>query len=216
MNLKPLNLTKYMFTASLCITGMLLLFSCGDHKTQQISATAAVSTDTVVAAQKPKGQFPFYKDIMIKPGLHFEVVSWGKGVDSVGGYLILMSDSVKNKFNSFAFERKGIITDVWNMDMDNDGNPEIYIELLSKKNVLDLNVLEYSGGEFRKISFPPLSSNAKKTYGGNDKFFIKNGSLFRSFPIVNSTDTAAKNGTQKILMYQLSGNSFSVADVKQE
>lgn len=216
MNLKSLNLSKYVLTASLCVGGIMLLFSCGDRKTQQISATAAVSADTVVASQKPKGQFPFYKDIVIKPGLHFEVVSWGKGVDSVGGYLILMSDSLKNKFNSFAFERKGIITDVWNMDMDNDGNPEIYIELLSKKNVLDLNVLEYSGGEFRKISFPPLSSNAKKTYGGNDKFFIKNGSLFRSFPIVNSTDTAAKNGTQKILMYQLSGNSFSVADVKQE
>lgn len=216
MNLKSLNLSKYMLTASLCVTGMLLLFSCGDRKTQQISATAVVSTDTVAATPKAKGQFPFYKDIVIKPGLHFEVVSWGKGVDSIGGYLILMSDSVKNKFNSFAFERKGVITDVWNMDMDNDGNAEIYIELLSKKNVLDLNVLEYSGGEFRKISFPPLSSNAKKTYGGNDKFFIKNGSLFRSYPIVNSTDTAAKNGTQKILMYQLSGNSFSVADVKQE
>lgn len=193
----------------------LLLFSCGNQKTQQISGTAT-STDTVVSTKKAPGQFPFYKDIVVKPGLHFEVVSWGKGVDSIGGYLILMTDSVKNKFNSFAYERKGIITDVWNMDLDNDGNPEIYIELLSKKNVLDLNVLEYSGGEFRKISFPPLSSNAKKTYGGNDKFFIKNGNLFRSFPVVNSTDTAVKNGTQKILMYQFSGNSFSVADVKQE
>lgn len=216
MNLKFFNSLKYMANASLCASGMLLLFSCGNPKTQQISAPATAPVDTVVQANMPKGQFPFYKDIVIKPGLHFEVVSWGKGVDSVGGYLILMSDSVKNKFNSFAFERKGTVTDVWNMDMDNDGNPEIYIELLSKQNVLDLNVLEYSGGEFRKISFPPLSSNAKKTYGGNDKFFIKNGSLFRSYPIVNSTDTAVKNGTQKILMYQLSGNSFSVADVKQE
>jgi hypothetical protein len=216
MNLKTLNLSKYFLNTSLCVGGILMLFSCGNQKTQQISTVAGTSADTVMEAPKPKGQFPFYKDIVIKPGLHFEVLSWGKGVDSIGGYLILMSDSVKNKFNSYAFERKGIITDVWNMDMDNDGNAEIYIELLSKKNVLDLNVLEYSGGDFRKINFPPLSSNAKKTYGGNDKFFVKNGSLFRSYPIVNSTDTAAKNGTQKILMYQLNGNSFSVADVKQE
>lgn len=210
-----MTLFKYLVKGSVASAFALLLFSCGNQQTQQISGTAT-SPDTVAAAKKAPGQFPFYKDIVVKPGLHFEVVSWGKGVDSIGGYLILMTDSVKNRFNSFSYERKGIITDVWNMDLDNDGNPEIYIELLSKKNVLDLNVLEYSGGEFRKISFPPLSSNAKKTYGGNDKFFIKNGNLFRSFPVVNSTDTAVKNGTQKILMYQFSGNSFSVADVKQE
>lgn len=210
-----MNLFKYLVKGSMASAFALLLFSCGNQKTQQISGTAA-NIDTVATTKKAPGQFPFYKDIVVKPGLHFEVVSWGKGVDSIGGYLILMTDSAKNRFNSFAYERKGIITDVWNMDLDNDGNPEIYIELLSKKNVLDLNVLEYSGGEFRKINFPPLSSNAKKTYGGNDKFFIKNGNLFRSFPVVNSTDTAVKNGTQKILMYQFSGNSFSVADVKQE
>jgi hypothetical protein len=101
------------------------------------------------------------------------------------------------------------------MDMDNDGNPEIYVELLSKKNVLDLNVYEYSGGDFRKINFPPLSSNLKKSYAGNDKFTIKNGDLFRTFPLVNPKDTSIKAGAVKLLQYQLNGNSFSVNEVKQ-
>lgn len=207
--MKVINFIKH----SLLFAGVLFVVSCGDNKE---NATVVVKPAGEAVASKAGGQFPFYKDINVKPGLNFEVVSWGKGVDSIGGYLILMSDSVKNNYNSFSAERKGIITDAWNMDMDNDGNPEIYIELLSKKNVLDLNVYEYSGGDFRKINFPPLSSNMKKIYAGNDKFLIKEGNLFRSFPIVNPKDTTVKAGDVKMLVYQLNGNSFSVDEIKQE
>ncbi|WP_316818538.1 hypothetical protein [Pedobacter nyackensis] len=205
--MKVINVIKH----SLLFAGVLFMVSCGDSKKD---VTVAVKPDVV--ATKAGGQFPFYKDINVKPGLNFEIVSWGKGVDSIGGYLILMSDSVKNNYNSFSAERKGIITDAWNMDMDNDGNPEIYIELLSKKNVLDLNVYEYSGGDFRKINFPALSSNMKKNYAGNDKFLIKEGNLFRSFPVVNPKDTTIKAGDVKMLVYQLNGNSFTVDEIKQE
>lgn len=198
---------------SLIFSGMLFLFSCSDSKDgEDFLKKAAV----VTTAKTTKGAFPFYKDINVKPGLNFEVVSWGRGLDSLGGYLILMSDSVKNKYNSLSVARNGIVTDAWNMDMDNDGNPEVYIELLSKKNVLDLNVYEYSGGDFRKITFPPLSSSQKKEYAGNDKFLIRNGKLFRSFPIVNSKDTTIKAGAVKVLYYQLRGNSFSVDEAMTE
>lgn len=202
---------KYLTKFAPLLAGVILIASCADNKEEKVT----VKQETV-SAEKKSGPFPFYKDINVKPGLNFEVVSWGKGVDSIGGYLILMSDSVRNNYNSFSNERKGIITDVWNMDMDNDGNPEIYIELLSKKNVLDLNVYEYSGGDFRKITFPPLSSNMKKNYAGNDKFLIKNGDLFRSFPVVNPKDTTVKAGEVKMIQYRLNGNSFSVNEVKQE
>ncbi|MDR6782887.1 hypothetical protein ABIE26_000625 [Pedobacter africanus] len=202
---------RYLTKLAFLLGGVILMASCSENKEEK-----TVVKQQTVTAEKKSGQFPFYKDINVKPGLNFEVVSWGKGVDSIGGYLILMSDSVRNNYNSFSNERKGIITDVWNMDMDNDGNPEIYIELLSKKNVLDLNVYEYSGGDFRKITFPPLSSNMKKSYAGNDKFLIKNGELFRSFPVVNPKDTTVKAGEVKMIQYSLNGNSFSVNEVKQE
>ena len=175
----------------------------------------AITTKPQAKATVAKGQFPFYKDIAIRPGLNFEVVSWGKGVDSVGGYLVLLSDSLKNNYKSLSNEREGIITDAWNMDMDNDGNPEIYIELQSEKNRSDLNVFEYSGGSFNKITFPGLSNNMKKIYAGGDKYTIKEGELYRSFPIVNPRDTTEKAGDLKTIRYQLSGNTFSPSEVKE-
>jgi hypothetical protein len=165
---------------------------------------------TEKASQQPVNVFPFYKNIEIKPGYHFEVVSWGKGVDTLGGYLILMSDSLKNNYKSIAVERKGVITDAWNMDLDNDGNPELYIQYVVRKNVSDINVYEFSGNSFGKISFPGLSSSLKKGYQGNDKFFVKNGDLFRSVPIVN-TDSGKTTTEIRTLKYSLRGNSFSTS-----
>jgi hypothetical protein len=167
-------------------------------------------TEQKVAEVKQPNPFPFYKSIEIKPGYYFEVVSWGKGVDSIGGFLILMSDSIKNNYRSISVERAGIITDAWNMDLDNDGNPEIYVQTLVRKNVSDLNVYEFNN-DFNKISFPGISS--MKGYKGDDKFFVKNGDLFRSVPIVQS-DSGKTTTLVKTLKYRLSGNSFSSSEVK--
>lgn len=188
--------------------GLLFLLSCAQDTPPKDVAPGGQLTEAQQA-----NPFPFYKDISVRPGLNFEVLSWGKGVDSVGGYLILMTDSAKNDFKSVSNEREGIITDAWNMDLDNDGNPEVYIELKSNKDVLDLNVFEYSRNGFQKITFPGLSSRMKKIYEGKDKFFMKNGDLFRSFPVVNSDDTTQKAAV-KTLQYKLSGNSFSVDEVE--
>eukprot|EP01012_Entosiphon_sulcatum_P066148 TRINITY_DN95243_c0_g1_i1.p1 TRINITY_DN95243_c0_g1~~TRINITY_DN95243_c0_g1_i1.p1 ORF type:complete len:205 (-),score=15.96 TRINITY_DN95243_c0_g1_i1:45-659(-) len=204
MNPNRMKLQKYTLQHLLLITGVLFCFGCTEEKPKE---TPAVET-----AKVEKNPFRFYKDIEIKPGLNFEIVSWGKGVDSIGGYQILMSDSIRNNYRSAAVDRKGIITDAWNMDLDNDGNPELYIQLLSKKNVSDLNVFEYAGGDFNKIGFPSLSANQKKGYTGNDKFFIKNGDLFRAFPIKDPSDSTKT--INKTLQYKLSGNSFSASEVK--
>lgn len=202
---------KYFLKLPLLFAGLLLFGACRESASEKITTPSTTTT----TPEAKKGQFPFYKDIAIRPGVNFEVVSWGKGVDSVGGYLILLSDTLKNNYKSLSNERKGIITDAWNMDLDNDGNPEIYIELLSKKNVLDLNVYEYAGGEFRKINFPPLSAAIKKNYAGGDKFIIKNGDLFRSVPVLDGKDTTNKADNVKMLQYQLNGNSFSTKELKE-
>ncbi|MBB4107317.1 hypothetical protein [Pedobacter zeae] len=200
-----MKLQKYTLQRLLLITGVLFCFACTEEKPKE------VKTETVKVEKNP---FRFYKDIEVKPGLNFEVVSWGKGVDSIGGYQILMSDSVRKSYKSIAVDRKGVITDAWNMDLDNDGNPELYIQLLSKKDVLDLNVFEYAGGNFNKISFPSLSSSQKKGYTGKDKFFIKSGDLFRSFPVKDAADSTKT--ITKTYQYRLSGNSFTTSEVKPE
>ena len=203
---------NHSFLQSALVCGLLFLFSCtNENATQQIVPVE----NSKAVAEHLAGPFPFYKNIEIRPGLNFEVVSWGKGVDSLGGYLVLMSDSTRNNFKSLSDERQGIITDAWNMDLDNDGNPEIYVQVKSKTNVLDLNVFEYAGGGFNKISFPGLGSSLKKNYAGNDEFTIKKGDLFRSFPMVNPSDSTIKPGTIKTVQYRLSGNSFSISEVKE-
>lgn len=197
-------MVKNFFKAVFAIASIsLTVVACSDNE-------KPVQIEQRTVETKPSNPFPFYKSIEIKPGYYFEVVSWGKGVDSVGGFLILMSDSVKNRYKSIAVEREGIITDAWNMDLDNDGNPEIYIQTLVRKNVADVNVYEF-GGDFNKISFPGISS--MKGYQGDDKFFVKNGDLFRSVPIVQ-TDSGKTTTLVKTLKYRLSGNSFSSSEVK--
>ncbi|MES2827522.1 MAG: hypothetical protein V4687_05200 [Bacteroidota bacterium] len=200
---------KYVNKAFLLGLIGIVAASCADSEKEHLDAAKLV-------APVKKDQFPFYKNIEIRPGLNFEIVSWGKGVDSVGGYLVLLSDSLKNNYKSLSNEREGLITDAWNMDLDNDGNPEIYIELLTKKNLSDLTVYEYAGGSFNKITFPGLSSSLKKAYGGNDKYMIKEGDLYRTFPVVNPRDTTEKAGDLKRVKYRLSGNSFSTSEVKEE
>lgn len=184
-----------------------VLFAC--------TAKEEEKTQTPVATAKPesKNPFAFYKNIEIKPGYHFEVLSWGKGVDTVGGYLILMSDSLKNNYRSVSVERKGKLVDAWNMDLDNDGNPELYIQYVVRQNVNDLNVFEFNANGFDKISFPGLNSEWKKTFTGDDKFYVKNGELFRTVPL-QQTDSGKNAVLVKTISYRLSGNSFSSKEVK--
>ena len=200
---------KSTLLQSAFLLGILSLLSC----TNEQAEVKQPASESKLAKQAPN-PFPFYKELAVTPGFGFEVVSWGKGVDSLGGYLILMSDSLKNNFKSFAVEREGIVNDAWNMDLDNDGNPEIYVEIKSDQVKSDLNVYEYSRGNFQKINFPGVPSKLKKLYAGNDKYFIKEGELFRSFPIVNPQDTTEKAGDIKVVRYSLRGNQFSTSEVE--
>jgi len=195
---------KDFFKSAFAIAAIsLIMVACTDS-----DKPAQVEQKTVETKQP--NPFSFYKSIEIKPGYYFEVLSWGKGVDSIGGFLILMSDSAKKNYKSISVEREGLITDAWNMDLDNDGNPEIYIQTLVRKNVADVNVYEFNN-DFNKISFPGIST--MKGYKGDDKFFVKNGDLFRSVPIVQS-DSGKTTTLVKTLKYGLSGNSFSSLEVK--
>lgn len=202
--MKIVNAVAYGFLG----LGMLVSLACSDVPSEPVKPQA----EQVVKSENP---FPFYKSIEIKAGLYFEVLSWGKGVDSVGGYLILMSDSLKNNYRSISVERKGMITDAWNMDLDNDGNPEIYVQSTSKDNRNDLNVYEFNSNSFDKISFPRVNANLKAGFKGNDKFFVKNGDLYRSVP-VEVADSGKVSTLVKTFNYRLSGNSFSSKEVKPE
>src|SRR4051812_48588604 len=86
--------------------------------------------DIPVISKKPALMEPFryHKDIEVAPGQTYDIVSWGRGADTVGSFAILHSDSAGRKYTTTTGDLDGHITDVYNADMDTDGNPEILIQ----------------------------------------------------------------------------------------
>ena len=164
--------------------------------------------------------FKFHKAVEVKPGLTLDVVSWGRGSESVGGYLILRSDSTNLKYRSISGELDGKIVDVWNMDMDSDGNAELYIQAQGEGEGSHLNMYVYEfsdNGSSQRITFPNLGSASKRGYQGGDSLYIKDDKLIREFPIVNTDEkTGSKKveASKKVLEYGLRNNSFTVEEVE--
>ena len=188
--------------------------ACSSDKPEKKAAS-----NTVKKSQLPQ-PFRFHKAVEVKPGLTFDVLGWGRGAELIGGLLILRSDSVHSHYRSVSDELEGRLVDTWNMDMDSDGNPEIFVHAVSGdegKPSLNLLVYEFnSSGSAQKLHFPDLSSGTKKQYRGKDSLYVKEGSLMRQFPLFEETDTAGvKPAGMKLLEYRLRGNSFSVKEVEE-
>lgn len=164
--------------------------------------------------------FKFHKAVEVKPGLTLDVVSWGRGSESTGAYLILRSDSTNLKYRSVSGELDGKIVDVWNMDMDSDGNPELYIQAQGEGEGSHLNMYVYEfsdNGSSQRITFPNLGNASKRGYQGGDTLYIKDDKLIREFPVVNTDETSGNKTTEankKVLEYGLRNNSFTVEEVE--
>lgn len=160
--------------------------------------------------------FHYHKAVEVKPGLTFDVLSWGRGSELQSAFLILRSDSANIKYRSASGELEGRIEDVWNMDMDADGNPEIFIQTKGdgKETYFGMYVYEFDDeGSSRELRFPDLRAATRKTYRGRDSVYVKEGALFREFPVYDESDTAGVKPTgKKIIEYKLNGSSFSVED----
>lgn len=200
---------KYLLLVSVVSS---ILFSCTSEEPQK-----AQSSITKVVLPQP---FRYHKAIEVKPGLTFDVVSWGRGAEHVGQYLILRSDSSDVKYSSISEELEGDITDAWNMDLDSDGNPEIFIQAKGqdKETYLTLYVHEFSeGGSSQELKFPELTAATKRKYHGKDSVYIKEGNLFREFPLYDEKDTAGVAPVdKKVLEYTLRGNRFDIHEIKKE
>ncbi|WP_431200548.1 hypothetical protein ACQ86K_13610 [Mucilaginibacter sp. P19] len=115
----------------------------------------------------------------------------------------------------------GAIIDVYNSDMDVDGNPEILIQAKSKDttNYTSIYAFEFNDNNSKanKLDFPKLTSSQRKGYRGNDNFYIKEGKLMREFSIFNGTGKDAKpSGAKRQLEYGLRGNEFTVKQLSKD
>ncbi len=192
--------------------GAILIASCTTEDKPPVVAKPAV--------KKVMAPFRYHKAIEVKPGLTLDIVGWGRGSNSVGGYLVLRSDSTHLSYRSLSGELDGRIVDAWDMDLDSDGNPELYIQSKGEGDgsYLNMYIYEYSeSGSNQQIRFPALSGSMKKGYRGSDSVYIKDGKLMREFPLFTTDDSTAKSsGEIRKMEYRLRGNSFQVKEVEEE
>lgn len=201
-----MNFLKTVFPISL--VGIMLFFSACTQEPD------LYSKPILTEARLPE-PFHFQKSIEIKPGLTFDILSWGRGADSVSSILILRSDSARAEYTSTIAKLEGQIADAWNMDMDADGSPEIFIQIKKEnepeKFILNVYEFDYNGGS-QKLKFPDLTSATKKKYRGLDSIYIKDGKLRRQFPLFNEDRVDAKSIGKKVVEYGLSRNIFTISE----
>ncbi|MEO6150593.1 MAG: hypothetical protein ABIN95_00395 [Mucilaginibacter sp.] len=197
------------------LAGCILLAGCGGNDEKPVVAAAA-KTVKHPTVQAP---FRFQKHVEVSPGNGFDVLSWGRGSTKVGAFLILHSDSANLNYTTTTGDLEGAIADVYNADMDLDGNPELLIQANTGDtvNYSDIYPFEFNGGKANKLEFPGLTKKQKKGYRGKDNFYIKEGKLMREFPIYDGVgDTAKLSGAKRVLQYGLRNNSFTVEQLSKD
>jgi hypothetical protein len=178
-------------------------------------AQQAPKPPAAVVATKPAimEPFRFHKLIEVSPGDDFDVVSWGRGSKDIGAFAILHSDSSDIKYTTTTGDLEGSIIDVYNSDMDLDGNPEILIQAKAKdtSNYAIIYAYEFTNGKADKLDFPNLTKSQRKGYHGDDNFYIQDGKFMRQFPIYDGDGKDAKpTGQKRLLQYGLRDNQFTV------
>ena len=185
----------------------------GCNSSNQQPAVQKIVTTAKPGLMQP---FRFHKTIEVSPDNIFDVFSWGRGSNKTGAYLILESDSTGAKYTTTTGDLDGAITDVYNTDMDMDGNPEILIQTKAKDSTqhTQIDAFEYKDNRAQKLDFPRLTSSQKKGYRGEDQFYIKDGGLMREFPVYDGSGADAKpTGQKRVLEYGIRNNNFTVKTV---
>ncbi|MFI5139144.1 MAG: hypothetical protein ACHQIM_15080 [Sphingobacteriales bacterium] len=190
----------------------MLIAGCSNN--EKPAGTAATPQKT--ALMEP---FRYHKMIEVSPGQDYDILSWGRGSKTVGAFMILHSDSAAAKYTTTTGDLDGAIVDVYNSDMDLDGNPEILIQTKGKDttNYTTMYAFEFTNGKAQKLDFPRLTQSQRQGYRGDDDFYIKDGMLFREFPIYDGSGKAAKpSGQKRQLQYGLRNNSFTVKQLSKD
>ena len=203
------------FYLYLLISGLITIAGCNQDAKKPAAPVAAV------AEKKPAltDPFRFHKLIEVSPGQDFDILSWGRGSVTVGSFMILHSDSSGKKYTTTTGDLNGTIVDVYNSDMDLDGNPEILIQAKATDtaNYATIYAFEFNGSKANKLDFPKLTKSQRKGYQGNDNFYIKEGKFMREFPIYNGDGKDAKpTGQKRVLEYGLRSNSFTVKQLSKD
>jgi hypothetical protein len=190
-----------------------IIAGCNSNDTKTAVSTPAVKKSALMPP------FRFHKMIEVSPGQSYDILSWGRGSVDAGSYMILHSDSSAIKYTTTTGDLDGLIVDVYNADMDVDGNPEILIEAKSKDTTsyTSIYAFEFNNNKANKLDFPRLNSSYRKGYRGGDNFYIRDGKLIREFPIYSGNGKDAQpTGAKRQLEYGLRSNEFTVKQLSKD
>jgi len=191
----------------------MMITACGNEK-KPAGVTTAIPKKPVL--MEP---FRYHKLIEVSPGQDYDILSWGRGSATVGAFMILHSDSAAQKYTTTTGDLDGAIADVYNSDMDLDGNPEIIIQAKGKDTINYTNIyaFEFTNGKAQKLDFPKLTRSQRQGYRGDDNFYIKEGKFMREFPIYEgSGENVRPTNKKRLLEYGLHGNSFTVKQLSKD
>jgi hypothetical protein len=194
----------------ICVCALALgLAACGGEEKTENKAVEA----KVVLPQP----FKSMQKLMVRPGLDFHIVNWGKGADTLGAVLVLRTDTLQQENTAYNLEIEGKFVEAFNTDMDTDGNPEIliYTTLNDSVKTAELYCLEYNNGEPSRIKFPALTIKTSKLYRGKDNFYLHEGKLRRAFDLYEDPNPKAKPTGKKLIEYSIIGNSFDITEIKE-
>ena len=197
---------KNHFSISLLFLGIVLIAACGGDSEMLNSAPKKAVLEA---------PFRFQRSLEVKPGLIFDVLTWGRGKDSTSALLILRSDSTHQKFEALNADLVGKPLDVWDMDLDTDGNPELAVQVLLSTGVNDLYIYEFdASGTGSVIRFPAFSDKAKAGFKGKDSIYIKEGELRRDF--LYQEPALTEKTFKRTLAYRLRNNSFQLSEITEK
>ncbi|MDB5134059.1 MAG: hypothetical protein JWP37_662 [Mucilaginibacter sp.] len=201
----------YLF---MLIGGLLITAGCNrDEKKVAAPVTAVVKKPGLT------DPFRYHKLVEVSPGEDYDILSWGRGSSIVGAFLVLHSDSSGKKYTTTTGDLDGTIVDVYNSDMDLDGNPEILIQAKATDtaNYATIYAFEFNNSRANKLDFPKLSKSQRQGYRGNDNFYIKEGKFMREFPVYDGNGKDAKpTGQKRVLEYGLRSNNFTVKQLSKD
>jgi hypothetical protein len=203
---------SYLFYLFILICGIAFT-GCGNDE-KPTGVTAVISKKPVVM-----DPFRYHKLIEVSPGQDYDVLSWGRGSTAVGSFMILHSDSAAAKYVTTTGDLAGSIVDVYNSDMDLDGNPEILIQAKNNDtiNYTTIYAFEFTNDKAQKLDFPRLTQSQRQGYRGEDNFYIKDGMLMREFPIFKGSGKDAKpTGAKRQFQYGLRNNEFTVKQLSKD
>ena len=178
-----------------------------DVKKAEEAVTKAAEKTTEKVEEAAQDVANYFKEYKTKTGKSFVVDKKGDGS--------LVTVTVTPK--GFEFGEEMVLKDVdpvskiFLADLNNDGYEELYIVTTAAGSGSYGNIYGFSSNKDKSvtpISVPEITEQDLKTkfkgYMGHDVFYLKNGKLYRKYPVYKDTDSNAKpTGGEQIIEYVL-------------